>query len=298
MFMAFQVFTDTSSGMSKELRQKYSIDYFPMGIIINDKEYPGDLDYKAYTREQLYDWVKDPNVKIRTSLIPATIIMEKCEKYLSQGIDVLYVACSSGLSGSRGNFELVKEELLEKYPGRKMISVDSLRAEMALGLIAVEVAKMRDKGVSIEEAAKWVEDNRQYYHEVGSIDTLKYLRAFGRVSGAAAFFADTFNIKPVIAFDIEGTNNSFKKVRGEKKAMEECFQYIKQHMVEGQTDVIYVGETMPNPAKDYLKKRIIEELHLPVEEYIIGPIVGVCCGPGMYGCWFRGDLVTLSHSKK
>ena len=30
--MAFKVFTDTSSGMPKELRDKYQIDYFRMGI--------------------------------------------------------------------------------------------------------------------------------------------------------------------------------------------------------------------------------------------------------------------------
>lgn len=296
--MAFQVFTDTSSGMPKELRGKYHIDYYQMGIIANDKEYPGDLDYQVFSREELYGWVKDPDVKIKTSLVPANEFISKSEKYLKQGIDILYVACSDALSGTRGNFEIIKQDLLEKYPGRKMISINTCRAEMALGLIAIEAAKMRDKGIDIEEVAKWVEDNKQYYHEVGSIDTLKYLRAFGRVSGTAAFFADTFNIKPVIAFDIEGSNNSFKKVHGPRKAMEECFNYIKQHMVEGETDVIYVGETMPNPAKDYLRKRIEEELHIKTEEYIISPIVGICCGPGMYGCWFKGDLVTLSHTKK
>ena len=296
--MAFQVFTDTSSGMPKELREKYHIDYYQMGIVIDGKEYPGDLDYEAYTRETLYGWVKDSNVKVRTSLVPAQEFISKSEKYLKQGIDILYCACSGSLSGTRGNFELIKQDLLEKYPGRKMISIDTCRAEMALGLIAIEASKMRDAGKDIEEVAKWVEDNKQYYHEVGSIDTLKYLRAFGRVSGTAAFFADTFNIKPVIAFDIEGSNNSFKKVHGPRKAMEECFNYIKQHMVEGETDVIYVGETMPNPAKEYLRKRIEEELHIKTEEYIISPIVGVCCGPGMYGCWFKGDLVTLSHLKK
>ena len=293
--MSFQIFTDTSSGMTKELREKYKIEYFQMGVIVNEKIYPGDLDYQAYSREQLYDWVKDPNVKVKTSLVTAEEFVSKCEKFLKQGIDILYIACSEALSGTRGLFELVKKDLEEKYPDRKIISINSCRAEMALGLLVMDAADLRDQGKSIDEVAKWVEDNKQYYHEVGSIDTLKYLRAYGRVGGVAAFFADTFNIKPVIAFDVRGMNNSFKKVHGSKKALDECFEYVKKHMVEGVTKELWFGEAMPNPGKEYLKGRLEKELNLKVEEYIISPIVGVCCGPGMFGIWFKGDLVTLGE---
>lgn len=293
--MSFQIFTDTSSGMTKELREKYKIEYFQMGVIVNEKIYPGDLDYQAYSREQLYDWVKDPNVKVKTSLVTAEEFVSKCEKFLKQGIDILYIACSEALSGTRGLFELVKKDLEEKYPERKIISINSCRAEMALGLLVMDAADLRDQGKSIDEVAKWVEDNKQYYHEVGSIDTLKYLRAYGRVGGVAAFFADTFNIKPVIAFDVRGMNNSFKKVHGSKKALDECFEYVKKHMVEGVTKELWFGEAMPNPGKEYLKGRLEKELNLKVEEYIISPIVGVCCGPGMFGIWFKGDLVTLGE---
>ena len=296
--MAFQIFTDTSSGMSKELREKWNIQYFMMGIVVGEKEYLADLDYTLFSREEMYGWVRDPNIKVRTSLVTAKEFKEKMEPYLKKGIDILYIACAEALSGTRGAFELLKEEIQEEYPERKIISINSCRAEMALGLMVIDAAKLRDEGKSIEEVAEWVEENKQYYHETGSIDTLKYLRAYGRVSGAAAFFADTLNIKPVIMFDIHGMNYSFKKVHGEKKALAECFEYVKNNVVEGVTDVIYIGETMPNPAKEYFKKRIKEELNIPTEEYIISPIVGICCGPGMYGCWFKGKLVTADSQKK
>ncbi len=291
--MPYQIFIDSSSGMSKELREKYHIDYFRMGLNINGEDKLADLDFVEFSREQMFDWVRDPKVVIKTSLVTPVEFESKMEKYLKKGIDILYIACADALSGTRQAFELFKEELLEKYPERKIISVNSARAEAALSLMAMEASRLQDQGKSLEEVAQYVEDNKQYYHETGSVDTLKYLRMYGRVSGAAAFFADTLNIKPVIIFDIHGHNYTMKKVRGEKKAMEECFNYIKAHVVEGVTDVIYLGETVPVPALDYLYKRITEELHIPVEKYYIGPIVSVCCGPGMYGCWFKGDLVTV-----
>ena len=296
--MAYQIFTDTSSGMSKSLREKYGIEYFRMGLNVNGEQKYGDLDYQDFSREQLYEWVKDPNVKITTSLVTATEFMEKCEKYLSKGIDVLYIACTDALSGTRGVFELIKQDLIEKYPERTILSINSCRAEMALGLMVVEAAKMRDQGKDIKEVYDYIEANKRYFHQVGSIDTLKYLKAYGRVSGAAAFFADTLNIKPLIMADIYGNNFTFKKVHGPMKAMEACVDYVKEHMVEGVTDIVYIGQTMPGKAKEYLQKRLEEELHLKTEEYVISPIVGVCCGPGMYGCWFKGDLVTEKGSKK
>ena len=296
--MAFQLFTDTSSGLSKELRRANNIEYFRMGLIIAGEQYFADLDYEEYSREQLYEWVKDPNISITTSLVSTTEFTEKCEKYLSQGIDILYIACTDALSGTRGVFELVKQDLQEKYPDRTILSINSCRAEMALGMMVLEAAKLRDEGKDIKDVYQYIQDNKQYYHQVGSIDTLKYLRAYGRVSGAAAFFADTLNIKPLIMADIYGNNYTYKKVHGPLKAMVECFNYVKEHMVEGVTDIIYIGETMPVEAKSYLKKRIEEELNIKTAEFIIDPIVGVCCGPGMYGCWFKGDLVTEQGAKK
>lgn len=296
--MPFQVFTDTSSGMPKELREKYNIEYFRMGLLINDKPYLADLDYVEFSREQMYEWVKDPKVVIRTSLVSHEEFTSKVEKYLKEGYDILYVACPDALSGTRGVFELIKEEWLEKYPKRRIYSVNACRAEMAQGLMAIEAAKKRDAGEDIDDVRQYIEDNKQYYHQIGSIDTLKYLKAYGRVSGAAAFFADTLNIKPLIMADIYGNNYTFKKVHGPLKAMQGCVDYVKDNMVEGVTDVVYIGEAMPGPAKDYIKKHLQEELGLKTEEYFIDPIVGICCGPGMYGCWFKGKLVTADSTKK
>ena len=49
---------------------------------------------------------------------------------------------------------------------------------------------------------------------------------------------------------------------------------------------------MAQDTQTYFKKRIEEELHIPTKEFWIGPIVGISCGPGMYGMFFEGKLVT------
>ena len=292
IIMAFQVFTDSSSELLKEHRKEYGIEYFRQGITINEDQYHADLDWEEYSPEQLYAWVGDLKNRCKTSLVTFEEFTSKMIPYLEKGIDILYIACARALSATVEVFKFAQEEMLEKYPDRKIIAIDSCRAEYALGMLVIEASKMQKEGKSIEETAKWVEENKQYYHEVGSVETLTYLKAAGRVSGAAAFFGNMISLKPIVIFDIHGNNYAVKKVRGNKAALEECYQYIKDNIVEGVTDTIYIGQAMAQDRQAWLKEKIENELHIPVKDYWIGPIVGISCGPGMYGVYFKGKLVT------
>ena len=292
--MAFQLMTDSSTDLSKELRTKYDIDYYRMGIVVKGEPKIADMDWEEYTPEELYGWIKDLSNHCKTSLVTYGEYLERTEKYLKEGKDVLYLACTTALSGSLNTFRLVTEELKEKYPDRKIIGIDSKRANMCLGILCIHAAELRNEGKSIEEVRDWVEANKEFLHETGSLETLTYLKAAGRVSGAAAFFGNLISLKPIIMFDIHGHNYAWKKVRGSKVALEACFQYIKDNVNE-RTKVCYVGQAMAKEAQAYFKKRIEEELHIPVVEFWIGPIVGISCGPGMYGVFFEGTEVTADN---
>ena len=53
---------------------------------------------------------------------------------LEAGLDILYVAGSSGLSGTYQSGCIAAEELKEKFPDRRIVCVDSLQASMGEGL--------------------------------------------------------------------------------------------------------------------------------------------------------------------
>ena len=109
--MAFQVFTDSSSELLKEHRKEYGIEYFRQGITINEDQYHADLDWEEYSPEQLYAWVGDLKNRCKTSLVTFEEFTSKMIPYLEKGIDILYIACSGALSGTRNAFELFKPEL-------------------------------------------------------------------------------------------------------------------------------------------------------------------------------------------
>ena len=85
---------------------------------------------------------------------------------------------------------------------------------------------------------------------------------------------------------------AIKNVRGTKASLEELFQGVKNTMVEGVSKVVWVGHGKAEASAAKLKERFEKELGLKVEEYLIGPIIGTSCGPGVVCACVFGKEVT------
>ena len=132
----FVIFTDSTSDLGKDMRDKYNIEYVYMNVNVNEKEYIADLDWKEFSPKEFYDWMRK-GAKVYTTQVSISEFINKFSSALEQGKDVLYLSVSSKLSGSINTALNVKNELLEKYPDRKIICIDTLRATLGEGLIAI-----------------------------------------------------------------------------------------------------------------------------------------------------------------
>ena len=291
------IFSDSASDLTTEMRKEFGIPYLRMGIKVNDKEYHADLDFKEFSHEDLYGWPKNDNLRITTSLVSSEEIKEQFEPYLKKGIDIIYIGCTSVLSGTVNFVRIITEELLEQYPERQIAVLDSNRAGMAQGLLTIDAVKLQRKGASFDEVVTYVETQKLKYNLCGTLETLKYLKKFGRVSGAAAFFADLFDVKPIIISDTLGHNYVTEKVRGTKKAYNRLFEIVKDTVEGIEKPVIYIGQGVAQAATDYFKRRFTEELNAKVVEYWVGPIIGVACGPGTTHIVCYGKEVTVTSPK-
>ena len=285
----FQIFVDSSSDLSTEIRKELNIEYFRMGISINGEEYHADLDYEEYTHEKLYEWVGDLNNKCKTSLVSVGEFLEKMEPVLAAGKDILYFACSGALSSSINVFRSLIPELEEKYPGRKIIGIDTLRCGWAIGLMVEDALKMEKEGKTIEEIAEAINKDRYHYNLGGYVPTLSYLKAAGRVSGGKAFFGNLMQVKPVIFEDHKGENYVLESVKGAKTAWNRMFEITKE-LIDPNRKVIYIGDGIAEELVSYLTKRFTEELGAEVHTYKLGPIFGISCGPGtIHVCFYGKD---------
>ena len=287
----YQIFSDSSCDLCTETRKQNNIEYFYFGLVVDGVEYRADLDWQDYTQEEFYGWLAQGK-KIKTTQVSMEEVMTRVRPYFEKGIDIIYIGCSGALTGSMNLFELAKAELMEEFPDRKMIGVDSLAASCTLGMMLLDAVKQQRAGLSIEELEQWVLDNRFFYNQFATVDTLTYLKAAGRIKGTAAFFGNIIGVKPIFISDRKGNNLTINKVKGTKASLNEIFECVKNAMIPGETDEIYIGQGMAMERAEVLKKRVEDELKVKATIEWIGPIVGTTCGPGIIATFCRGKEVT------
>lgn len=289
----YVIFTDSCSDLSTELRQKYEIGYCRMGVEVDGKEYPADLDWKAYTPKEFYDWMRQGK-SLRTTQVTLPEYIEQFTPWLEKGYDILHLAVSSSLSGSYSlALTLAKPELEEKFPGRKIVVIDTLAAAYTLGIIVLHAALNKEKGMSLEENAKWVEENKLRSNQFATVDTLTYLSKAGRIKGSKAFFGNMFHVKPIFISDRKGNNYTVKTVKGTKNSYNELIAGIKEACLDLENDTVYVGHGDNLEAAQLIKTRLETELGCKHVEIIqIGPIIGTTCGPSILATFCLGKEVT------
>lgn len=201
--------------------------YFRM----DGKEYPDDLG-KTMPFEEFYRRLDNGALPV-TSQINMDRFIEFFEPFLQAGKDVLHVEMSSGLSGTFNSCRMAQEELMQKYPERKLKIVDSLGASTGFGMLVETAADMRDQGMDIDSIHAWLEENRLRVHHWFTSTDLSHYRRGGRISAASAAFGTLLHICPVMNMDYKGTLVPRKKVRGKKNAIREIVEMMKLHAENG-----------------------------------------------------------------
>lgn len=277
----FAILGDSTCDLTTELRKKFDIDYCLMGVVVDGKEMAADLDWKEFTAKDLYGWML-AGKKVKTTQVSVEEFENKFKAHLDKGEDVLYISCSSALSGSVNTAEMVKASLLEKeeYKDAKIYIVDSLNACMGQGSMLIKASELRKEGKSIEEVAAWVEANRLKFNQFCTIDTLKYLKNAGRVKASTAFFGDIIGVKPIFVSDAIGANNVIEKQKGKKNAMNRIVELAKETIEDAKNQTVYILTANAPEDAEYLKQKVSEEI-APKDIYVstLGPIIGCTTGP-------------------
>lgn len=288
-----KIFTDSTSDMEKEYRDAYGIDYLHMVFTLCGKDYPADLDWKDISPKEFYDSMRSGNRSV-TGLIAHDETYDKFKACLEAGDDVFYVACSSKLSNSVNYADAIAKELLPDYPGRKIVSFDSLRSNYAEGMIAMKAAELAREGKGVDEINAFLEEEKLKYQDHGTVDTLEYLRKAGRVKAGAAFFGNLFGVKPIIVGDAKGNNYAHKKVRGRKASLDDLADTVVARMENPSESTLFIEHADALADAEYVAKRVEEKIHpKKINISFIGPIIGSAIGPGAITINFYGEKVTI-----
>ncbi|MBQ9783221.1 MAG: DegV family protein [Clostridia bacterium] len=281
----YVILTDSSADLSPELTDSLGVSVLSLEVIL-DNGAPiknSDIDVKDF-----YQKLRE-KVHVTTSAASIDRFIDFMDPFLAEGKDVLYLGFSSGLSGTYNAGFVASQELVERYPDRKIYAVDTLCASLGQGLLVYLCAKMQQEGKTIEEVRDWAEENKLHLCHWFTVDDLFFLKRGGRVSAATAVMGSMLSIKPVMHVDNKGKLINMMKARGRKGAIDALFEKTKATVMlpENQTAFICHGDCLADA--EYLAERLKRELGFP--EVIIGytgPVIGAHSGPGTLAVFYLG----------
>lgn len=283
----YVIFTDSCCDIRPELLTRWAVPFANMTFTFEgeDREYTNaDITNKAF-----YDRMREGACP-KTAAINASTFMDAFEPILKEGLDILYVAFSSGLSTTVNSAHMAAEDLADAYPERTIRIVDTLAASAGGGLMVYMAVEKKKAGASLEENADYIEALVDHHCIWFTVDDLEYLKRGGRVSPAVAFVGGLLGIKPVLQMDDEGHLIKVSTARGRKKALEALADKYGELSYEKKDTPIFISHSdYPEGAQllaKLLKDRYQAETTLITD---IGPIIGSHCGPGTIALFFIGE---------
>lgn len=288
MEYSYVFMTDSDSDLPYSYVDELEMTMVYMPYIVDGKEYLDDLGRNGKQKEY-FDSMRAGAVPV-TSLLPQPVYEEYFEPVLQQGKDILFVAFSSQLSGTIRNIYAAREELLAKYPERKITVVDTLSISAPQSILILKAHALYREGKSMEEVAQWLEENKLKAQAWFTVDDLVYLKRGGRVSAVAAAVGGLLDLKPIITETKEGKLVSAEKVRGRKAALRTLVEKAVENIDDpANADVIILHADALEDAEKVagkLKEKIPGLDGIKI--HYVGPVIGAHCGPGTVAVCFFG----------
>lgn len=287
------IVTDSTCDLTDELANEIGVPVLPLTFTVDGKDYFNYLDGREIDLNQFYQKMID-GATPKTAQLNIQYIKEKAKPILEQGLDILYISFSSGLSGSCNAARLAAEDLLEDYPNQRIEIVDSLCASAGEGLLVWMAAKKKKEGATLEENKNYCEELKLHVKHCFTVLDVEYLKRGGRLKPTVAFAAKILNIKPVLYVNNEGKLVALAKKHGRRAAV----NAILENTIEGietkeEFLTIVSGAICPEDCsycKEWLENKY-KEFNIPSKVIItnIGPVIGAHSGPGTLAIFTIGD---------
>ena len=284
----YVIFTDSTTDLTPELVAEMDVQVLPMRFMLDGKEYRNYPDNRELSPKEFYDKLRAGSMST-TSQINSVAFIEAFTPVLEAGKDILYVAFSSGLSGTYQSACLAAEDLREQFPKRTIECVDTLQASMGEGLVAYAAAMLKKDGMSLAELAAWLRENVQRFCAWFTVDDLMFLKRGGRLSGVAAVAGTLLGIKPVLHVDPDGHLIAMEKVRGRKASLDGLVRHFETSAENHADQTVFIshGDCLEDCqyVADKIKAFGVKRICIGT----IGPVIGAHSGPGTVALFFTGS---------
>ncbi|MBQ9686953.1 MAG: DegV family protein [Oscillospiraceae bacterium] len=270
---------DSTCDLSPELRDQYDIKITPLTILMGEDSY---LDGVEFTTSQLYERYHKDGTLPKTSAPGIQQFADFFAQFTEAGYEVVHLDISSDLSGSFNNACIAAAEMEGVY------TVDSRMLSTGVGLLCLEGAECRDRGMSAADIAEHLRSLTDKVDTSFVLDTLEFMWKGGRCSGVAALGANLLKLKPGLEMK-DGKLDVYKKYRGSIQSV--YVQYMKERLFgkEIRPGHIFITDSGEVPAETL--SALDDVVHEFVPDAVVhhtqaGCTVASHCGPKTLGVLF------------
>ena len=284
----YVLITDSSADLSQEMVQELGVTVLPLSFTIQGKTYRNYPDNREMDLPLFYDMLRAGELAT-TSAVNVAEYTQAVEPILQEGKDVLILAFSSGLSSTYQASVLAAGELREKYPDRKIYTVDTLCASLGQGLLVYLAAQEQRKGKSIEEVRDWAEETKLHLCHQFTVVDLHFVKRGGRISATTAVVGSMLQIKPVLHVDNEGHLINIGKARGRQASLKALVDKMEKTVTEEGRKTVFIshGDCRKDAVTvaDMVRERFGTQ---DIRINFVGPVIGAHSGPGTLALFYLG----------
>ena len=271
---------DSTVDLSPELRERYDIRIIPLTITLGEEHFYDDG--VAFTPLDMYARYHQDGLLPKTSAPGVQEFLDFFGPLVRQGCEIVHLDISSELSNTYNAARLAASELEGVYV------VDSRMLSTGVGLLAIEGAECRDRGLGAKEIAEHLEGLTGKVSTSFVLDTLEFMWKGGRCTGVAALGANLLRLKPGLEMK-DGKLGVYKKYRGNIEKVYE--QYIRERLEgkkvrPGHIFITESGEIEPEVVERMSRLALELSGCREVHHTMAGCTVSTHCGPKTLGVLF------------
>lgn len=285
------IIVDSPADFAPAVAQRLGVRVIPFSYVTNEGEFVDDL-WATRDPHEFYEFMrKNPEVRITTSAVTPGRYMEIFEEEAAQGLPILYLGFTGGLSSSIDSARQAAEAVMAAHPDVTIYVLDNLCPSIAAELLTIEVVRQASEGFTAEEVFYWAKDARYFVQGFFTLDTLNWLALGGRIPATAANVGGKLDIKPELSYDRTGALTVCGMCRGRKKALRAILQDFRENYGHDRSLPIAIASADAEKDADWLEAQIRREKDcedIVVIRSSISPVIGSHVGPGMVAVAFWG----------
>lgn len=284
----YVIVADSCMDLPPQVVDKLELRVIPLSVEIDDHSYFHYPDERELSVRDFYTLMRDKKVG-KTSLISVGAFEVLFTDLVKEGFDILYIAFSSGLSGTYQSAMIAKDMVLSQHPEARIEIVDSLAASMGLGLLVHTAGQQRLAGRTLDDVLAHAEATKLTINHFFTVDDLGTLKRGGRLSDVQAFLGTLLQVKPVLHVNNQGKLVPFVKAKGRRHSLQTIIDVMANYIVDPQSQTIFISHGDVAEDADFVAQKIKDKYQVAdVLIHPIGPIIGAHSGPGTIAVFFYG----------